>query len=163
MIASPSVHQTLLEFGHAYGIDKLAFDRQGDASILVDNQTLIFLHFDEAQERLIIETYLGELPDDETETMLHVLMKGNHLSIGTLGGTLALGPDNQIILMRALTHTELNQDIFGLAIQAHAHATQEWSARLGSDHHDDMDSTDTRARKSTLDLPGGMIDPDMIV
>ena len=130
MATLEDVQKLLSEFGQAYGVADLALDDAGDASIVVDETTTLFLHFDDGAERLILETPVGHVPATDEGDALELLMQANHLGFGTFGGTLALGPDDQVLLMRALTHKKLDHDVFGLAVQAHVEGVRFWEEQL---------------------------------
>lgn len=156
MASLEGVRSLLAEFGDAYGISGLSLDEHGDVSLSIDGID-VFLHFEEADGHLIIETPFSELPDDDSAPdVLERLARGNFLGYETIGGTLALGPDNEIILMRCLRHHEIDQDILGLAMQAHVQGVRNWIAEvdLGSD---DTEPSDEETR--SVEPPAGMINP----
>ena len=130
--------------------------RMGTVLYLSIKRTDIFFHFDEANQRLIIESIVGELPPENQESTLISLMRGNRLGVETLGGTLALSPKNQILFLRELPHKKLNLSTLERAVSMHATATLDWKERLEG-------NSDAEARSSDYPLDFDKFDLSMRV
>ena len=140
------------DLGAAYDIEGLSLDENGDCSLLVDQKTDIFFHFDEVNQRVIIESIVGELPSENQESILISLMRGNRLGVETLGGTLSLSPKNQILFLRELPHKKLNLSILERAIDMHITATLDWKERLEGNSDTETPSSEAPSDFDKFDL-----------
>jgi hypothetical protein len=96
----------------------------------VNERVPVAFHYDEAEQTLVIESQVGQLPARDPGPVLELLARGNRLGDETLGGTLALGPDNQILLMRELANARLPFATLERALSEQVEAAQGWQSRL---------------------------------
>jgi hypothetical protein len=124
------VQAVLGELGRAYGASGLALDESGDCSLLVNQRVPVAFHFDEVGQSLVLESQVGQLPAANPEPVLELAARGNRLGDETLGGTLALGPDGQILLMRELGLARLPLATLERALAEQVEAAEYWQRRL---------------------------------
>jgi hypothetical protein len=130
MATFEEVQQVVRDLGGAYGVTGLDLDENGDCSLLIGGRTAVDLHYDETEGRLVLESLLGDLPGADVLPVLEMLARGNRLGIDTVGGTLALGPNREVVLQRELPHQDLTLRILEIAVEAQAEAAADWKARL---------------------------------
>jgi hypothetical protein len=118
----------LSDMGRQWGMTDLELDEYGDASLLVQGDMEVFLHFDEVSQSLIVESLLADLGTAPKEETLERLLRANRLGVETLGGTLALGPKDEIMLMRAVATATLNQASLERALVCQANAIRSLKA-----------------------------------
>jgi hypothetical protein len=126
MATRAQVDKALTEFGGSAGIAGLALDETDSCSLLINDDIQIDLQLDEAGGRLVLESVLGALPEARASATLLRLLHGNRLGIATNGGTLALGPANEIVLLRELRPAALDGPTLVRAIEQQAESARDW-------------------------------------
>jgi beta-galactosidase GanA len=116
MATREQVNAAIKAFADAARVDGLALDEQDSCSVLIRERIDVDLIFDEAGERLVIETPLGFLPETGRTDLMLRLAQANRLGVETRGGTLAMGPDDGIVLMRELPHAEFDYPLLEKAL-----------------------------------------------
>lgn len=116
MATRQQVEAAIAAFATAARINGLALDAQDSCSVMIQERVQVDLIFDEAAGRLVLESTLGVLPRSGRTAMLLELARGNRLGAATRGGTLAIGPDDEIVLMRELPHAELDYPLLEQAL-----------------------------------------------
>lgn len=130
MASLDEVQGLLGALGRAYGAGPLRLDENGDCSLLLNERVPVAFHYDEVGQSLVIESQVGQLPARDPGPVLELAARGNRLGDETLGGTLALGPENQILLMRELAHSRLGLEAMERALAEQVEAAQAWQSRL---------------------------------
>lgn len=126
MATRAQVEESIGTFAETIGLAGLAFDRTDSCSVMIEERIPIDFFFDEAEGRLVLETVLGVLPETGRGTLVAKLARGNTLGIETRGGTLALGPDGEILLMRELRHAAFDYPMLERALIDQIEAADRW-------------------------------------
>jgi hypothetical protein len=107
MATRDQVDVAIKAFAAAARIDGLGLDEHDSCSVMIQDRVQVDFVFDEAGGRLVLESTLGVLPQSGRTDLLLELARGNRLGAATRGGTLAIGPEDEIVLIRQLPHGDL--------------------------------------------------------
>ena len=119
----------LAAFGRQVGLDDLAFGEDGHCVLAIDG-VIVNLECDERRGLLLIYAALG-MPDGDLAAVHAALLHANYLGIETNGMTLALRPqDNMLVMSRWLDTRPLDLQDFEAALQAFVDTAEAWTARL---------------------------------
>ena len=116
----------IAKFSEIYGIGDLA-PAGGVASLVIDG-TKIDLINDEAADCVVIYAELGYPPPDSNGKFGEVMLKANHLFLGTNGGTLCQNPNTDAyVLMRPVPLAQLeNAEVFGVLMEEILSQVEYW-------------------------------------
>ncbi|MEJ0015041.1 MAG: type III secretion system chaperone [Acetobacteraceae bacterium] len=122
-----AVQRIIGEFGQTTGIDDLSLDDGGYCCLVIDQDLVINVEFDEAGQRLLLYSAVGR-PDADR---LPLLMEANYLGQGTDGGTLGLQPGTGLlVLSREVPVVQLDVPVFHAALERFVNAAETWTGRL---------------------------------
>lgn len=88
--------------GMMIGLSGLALDEDGRCSFGVDVSQALDLFLDEERASVLVATVVAPLPEAGREAILTEMLQANHAWRGTEGATLALGPEDDVLLHREL-------------------------------------------------------------
>lgn len=143
--------QQLLDgFGKTLTVGPLALDERTNSCVLVfDEQLVINIEYDERTQRLVLSSYLHELPTTGAEPLLRELLAANLYWHRTGGATLCLEEGTGgIILAYAHSVSDLDAAGFETVMQNFAHQAGRWTRRLAEA------AQVPQAQAEPLDRPG---------
>ena len=107
----------LEEFGAKFGIDGLA-DEGGAAALVIDDTKVDLIH-DADAGCVVIYAEIGYPPPEANGKFGEIMLKANHLYLGTNGGTLCQNPETDAyVLMRPVPLAPLEgADTFGAIME----------------------------------------------
>lgn len=123
-------NQLLDELGRRIGLEGLALDDEGHASLGLDE---IFVSLDVQEEagQLLLSTSLGQ-PGGDSAQLYGRMLDANFLGVGTAGATLARSPGSgTIVLWQALPREELEISRFEQRLQSFVDIAEAWTAAIG--------------------------------
>jgi hypothetical protein len=138
------VQQILGDFGKTIGLDDLELDAAGYCCLMIDNNLVINIEFEEPDARLLLYAKVGR-PGPDRAAALTAILEANYLGRGTGGATLGLEPESgSIVLSRDLAIAGMDVPGFSDALERFVNTAEVWSKRLGeasasappSDPHD---------------------------
>lgn len=150
MATRNQVEAAIRQFAQAVRLDGLALDAADSCSVMIEDRVQVDLFFDEAEGRLVLESLVGVLPRSGRTAMLLELARGNRLGAATRGGTLAIGPDDEIVLMRQLPHAELDYALLEQALVEQIETADRFKELV-------------EAGSARADVMAGMLDPTRMV
>ena len=121
-----SYEELIEEFGKQYGIDGL--ESQSGAAALVIDGIKIDLLSDEAADCAVIYAEIGFPPPTSDGKFGEVMLKANHLFLGTGGGTLCQNPETDAYaLMRPVPLARLEgAEAFGAILEDVLSQVENW-------------------------------------
>jgi hypothetical protein len=137
-------NQLLQELGQRIGLDGLALDEDGHASLGLD-EIFVSLDVQEEADQLLLSAPLGQ-PGGDRAALYGRMLDANFLGTGTGGATLARSPGNgTIMLWQALPREELEISRFEQRLQSFVDVAEAWAAgiREAADGADVGPPTDT--------------------
>lgn len=121
-----SYEDLIAAFGKQYGIDGL--ESQSGAAALVIDGIKIDLLSDEAADCAVIYAEIGHPPPASDGKFGEVMLKANHLFLGTGGGTLCQNPETDVYaLMRPVPLARLEgAEAFGAILEDVLSQVENW-------------------------------------
>ena len=122
--------QLLGELGQRIGLEGLALDDEGHASLGLDD---VFVSLDVREEvgQLLLSAPLGQ-PGGDSAQLYGRMLDANFLGVGTAGATLARSPGSgTIVLWQALPREELEISRFEQRLQSFVDIAEAWAAAIG--------------------------------
>ena len=128
-----AVDAALTEFGREIGIKDCKLNENDCFSLSLDDDVVVNTSFDDANDRLVFLSEIGELPPDPAtssglrmdvmERALHTNMLGRE----SLGATLALVPDSAtLVVLSKIDDNDVSGHDIARHIERHAAVTQSW-------------------------------------
>ena len=116
----------LKEFGAKFGIDGLV-DEGGAAALVIDDTKVDLIH-DADADCVVIYAEIGYPPPEANGKFGEVMLKSNHLYLGTNGGTLCQNPDTDAyVLMRPVPLAQLDgPETFGAIVEDVLFQVDNW-------------------------------------
>ena len=126
-----TVQQILGDFGKTIGLDGLELDGEGYCCLMIDNDLVINIEFDEPGVRLMLYSKLGR-PGPDRLAALTEIMEANYLGRGTDGATLGIEPGSgAIVLSREVPVAGIDVPGFSNALERFVNMAESWTKRLG--------------------------------
>ena len=125
--------QQLLDgFGKTLTVGALTLDERTSSCVLIfDEQLVINIEYDEQTQRLVLSSYLHELPATRAEPLLRELLAANLYWHRTNGATLCLEEGTGgVILVYAHSVSDLDASGFETVMQNFATQAERWTRRL---------------------------------
>ena len=126
-----SYEELVERFAAKYGIDGLAAEN-GVAAMVIDG-VKVELISDEEAGCAVIYAEIGYPPPDANGRFGEMMLKANHLFIGTNGGTLCQNPETDAyVLMRPVPLARLEgEEAFGAILEETLAQVERWQKILG--------------------------------
>ena len=126
-----SYEELVERFAAKYGIDGLAAEN-GVAAMVIDD-VKVELISDEDAGCVVIYAEIGYPPPDANGRFGEMMLKANHLYLGTNGGTLCQNPEtNAYVLMRPVPLARLDgEEAFGAIVEETLAQVERWQQILG--------------------------------
>lgn len=148
-----SYEELIERFAAKYGIDGLAAEN-GVAAMVIDG-VKVELISDEVAGCAVIYAEIGYPPPDANGGFGEVMLKANHLYLGTNGGTLCQNPEtNAYVMMRPVPLAQLEgAEAFGEILEEVLAQVERWQHILGGlrEAEETLDSR-TQDERSAFDL-----------
>lgn len=124
--------QLLDGFGKTLTVGALSLDERTNSCVLLfDEQLVINIEFDEQTQRLVLSSYLHELPATGAEPLLRELLAANLYWHRTNGATLCLEEGTGgVLLIYAHGVAGLDLPGFETVMQNFANQAERWTRRL---------------------------------
>jgi hypothetical protein len=125
-------YESLIQaFGARYGLDGLAPEK-GSATLSIDGNKVEIIDDTDAGAA-VIYAEIGYPPPDADGHFGEMMLKANHLYLGTPGGTLCQNPETgAYVLMRPVPLAPLDgAETFGKILEGVLSLVDEWQAVLG--------------------------------
>lgn len=125
--------QQLLDgFGKTLTVGALALDEYTSSCVLIfDEQLVINIEYDEQTQRLVLSSYLHELPATGAEPLLRELLAANLYWHRTNGATLCLEEGTGgVILAYAHSVSDLDAPGFEALLENFVNQAERWKSRL---------------------------------
>ncbi len=145
MAVDPRQHLNALlnDLGLQLGLAGLGLDEDDRCSFAVSPVQAVDLFLDEERKSVLLATIAGPLPEAGRGQILTDIMQANHAWRGTEGATLAVGPEDDVLLHRELPLEEaLGLERFYEHLQSFVGVADAW--------HDYLE----RRRQADADTPG---------
>lgn len=125
------VHEAVSALGEVMGMDGVAFDRDGNLTLIFDGTMAVNFHrIDETGLELWAE--LPELGSPSDPAALSSILAANHLGDGTGAARLALTPDRSaFVLCERVSVANATARSFGEAVSQFARTAAFWRSREG--------------------------------
>lgn len=119
-------------FGKTLTLDLLTLDERTNSCVLIfDDSLVINIEYDEQTQRLVLSSYLHELPADSCEPLLRELLAANLYWHRTNGATLCLEEGTGgVILVYGHSVSDLDSAGFETVMQNFAAQAERWTRRL---------------------------------
>jgi hypothetical protein len=119
-------------FGKTLTLEALTLDERTNSCVLIfDGSLVINIEYDEQTQRLVLSSYLRELPTDNCEPLLRELLAANLYWHRTQGATLCLEEGTGgIILVYGHSVSDLDGPGFETVMQNFANQAERWTRRL---------------------------------
>ncbi|CAH0535973.1 type III secretion system chaperone [Vibrio marisflavi] len=119
-------------FGGELGIDNLQMDADNCCCLSFDN-TVLNMEFDEEQNRLLLYSNVGDIPEHEQAEFYQMLLDANLFWKGTGGGTLSIDKKAEsVILISACNTNHLSLESFKSSIASFLDAAETWTNAIGN-------------------------------
>ena len=124
--------QLLNGFGETLGVGPLALAEHTDSCVLVfDDALIVNIEFDAQTGRLVLSSYLHELPAIGAELVLRELLAANLYWHRTGGATLCLEEGTGgVLLTYAHSVSDLDAASLEALVQNFTHQAERWTRRL---------------------------------
>lgn len=118
-------------FAAQYGLDGLA-PEEGSATLSIDGNKVEIIDDPDAGAA-VIYAEIGYPPPDSDGRFAEMMLKANHLYLGTAGGTLCQNPETgAYVLMRPVPLAQLDgAETFGKILEGVLQLVDEWQSMLG--------------------------------
>lgn len=119
-------------FGKTLTLESLTLDERTHSCVLIfDDALVINIEYDEQTERLVLSSYLHELPPNGCEPLLRELLAANLYWHRTQGATLCLEEGTGgVILVYGHSVSDLDGAAFEAVVQNFANQAERWTQRL---------------------------------
>lgn len=119
-------------FGKTLTLDSLTLDGHTNSCVLIfDDSLVINIEYDEQTQRLVLSSYLHELPATGAEPLLRELLAANLYWHRTNGATLCLEEGTGgVILVYAHSVSDLDASGLETVMQNFATQAERWTRRL---------------------------------
>lgn len=146
----------LEEFGAKFGIEGLA-DEGGAAALVIDDAKVDIIH-DAAADSVVIYAEIGYPPPDANGKFGEVMLKANHLYLGTNGGTLCQNPETDAyVLMRPVPLAPLDgAKTFGAIMEDVLAQVDNWRGLLNGMRTAEVQEEEQTAEADKLTSGGFM-------
>ena len=125
------VQQILGDFGKTIGLDDLGLDGAGYCCLMIDNDLVINIEFEEPDSRLMLYSVVGH-PGADRAASLTAIMEANYLGRGTGGAILGLAPESgAIVLSRDVPIAGMDVPGFSETLERFVNMAESWSKKLG--------------------------------
>lgn len=122
----------LADLGNTLTVGPLALDPVTHSCVLVFDGDII-LNIEYAPERLVLSSYLAELPSEGAEPLLRELLAANLYWHRTRGATLCLEEGTGgVILTYACSVTELDGPSFETVVENFVNQAERWSRHIAA-------------------------------
>lgn len=152
-----SYDELIAAFGAKYGIEGLA-SQGGVASLVIDGGR-VDLVSDEAADSVVVCAEIGFPPPDANGRFGEVMLKANHLFLGTGGGTLCQNPDTDAyVLMRPVPLARLEgAEAFGAIIENVLSQVENWRQILAGMRTAETAEGEQREEEKSMFSSGGFM------
>ena len=117
----------LREFGTRIKLPMLDLDEEGNACIDVDTAYVINLEYDADEDALLLYTWLGPVPENNTADILRRLLSANYFWTENDGATLSIEEEtNGIVLIDRSRCQDFNIDLFESRMQGYMAVVERW-------------------------------------
>ena len=149
-----SYEELIERFAAKYGIDGLAAE-DGVAAMVVDG-TKVELISDEVAGCVVIYVEIGYPPPDANGRFGEMMLKANHLFIGTNGGTLCQNPETDAyVLMRPIPLAQLEgEEAVGAILEETLAQVESWQKMLNG-LREAEDAHDTQVAEESASFNAG--------
>ena len=122
----------LADLGNTLTVGPLALDPATQSCVLVfDGNLILNIEYDPGTQRLVLSSYLDELPTEGAEPLLRELLAANLYWHRTRGATLCLEEGTGgIILTYPCSVAELDSQAFETAVENFANQAEHWTRRI---------------------------------
>jgi hypothetical protein len=125
-----TVQGLLGEFGRTIGLDDLELDEDDYCALLIDDSLVINMEFDDAGNKLVLYSLIGE-PAGERTAAYDRLLRANYLGRETGAASLSLHPDGKgVVLSQWLPMPGLDGKRFTTELERFVNQTEAWTKRL---------------------------------
>jgi Tir chaperone protein (CesT). len=123
----------LADLGNTLTVGPLALDEATHSCVLLfDGDLVVNIEYDDPQGRLVLSSYLDELPRENAEPLLRELLAANLYWHRTRGATLCLEEGtNGILLTYSHSVTELDSASFETVVENFVNQAERWTRRIG--------------------------------
>ena len=124
----------LLEYlGRSMGVEDVAFNTQGCASLLFDARIALNIESDPEAGRVHLHIELGALPSHGRELVYRTLLEGNLFGAQTGESALAVDPTTEaVVLCRSLWSEEVSGTAFVEIVQTMVSCADVWQRALAN-------------------------------
>jgi hypothetical protein len=130
MAGRDSIQQVMADFGKTVGLDDLGLDEQDYCCLVIEQDLVINIEFDEAGERLMLYSKVGR-PGPDREAELTKILQANYLGRGTGGATLGLQPESgAVVLSREVPTAGIDVPSFSASLENFVNVAEAWTRRL---------------------------------
>ena len=152
-----SYEELVEEFAAKYGIDGLAAEN-GVAAMVIDD-VKVELISDEGAGCVVIYAEIGYPPPDASGRFGEMMLKANHLYLGTNGGTLCQNPETDAYaIMRPVPLAPLEgEEAFGAILEETLAQVERWRQMLGGMREAENAMDSKSADESAAFAPGAFI------
>ena len=146
--------ELIVQFGARYRIEGLA--SQGGVAALVIDGNKIGLISDEAADAVVVCAEIGFPPPEANGKFGEVMLKANHLFLGTGGGTLCQNPDTDAyVLMRPVPLSRLESaEAFGAMLEEVLSQVENWQQILAGMREAETSQSSSSPRPARQILAG---------
>lgn len=121
----------LAQFGESIGIPGLVFDEKNACCLVFDADILVNIGVEERNGRLVLFSYLGDLPQESRARQCAAMLEGNFFWQGTSGATLCLeAASRSALLMQPVLLKGLNASLFHDTVETFVNTAEHWIGRL---------------------------------
>jgi Tir chaperone protein (CesT) family len=133
--------QLLAELGETLTVGAISLDEASQScNLLFDEDLVLHIEFVEDTGRFVLSCYLGELPHENTESLLRELLAANLYWHRTRGATLGLEEGTGgVILCYAHSVSELDRSSFEALIKNFVNQAEKWSRGIAATPSADSD------------------------
>lgn len=132
MSIKDTINDLISQFGRQLGIEELALDDNGFCALEFDRAIPLQLQIHPDQERLIVFAEVGFLPEEPAiETTLN-LLRANYFWQGTGGGTLSIGEEGAVVLLREVRVEGITYAAFEKLLGTFLDVAEFWQKQLQS-------------------------------
>lgn len=140
----------LAGFGETIGISGLSFDEKGCCCLVFDGDILVNIAVEDRRNRLVLFSFLCELPISSRARQFAAMLEGNFFWQGTDGATLSFESAAQsALLMYPLPLDGLSPQGLHDTVERFVNTAERWMARLEQMAGDNPDHTAGREQPRT--------------
>ncbi|MEO1016477.1 MAG: type III secretion system chaperone [Pseudomonadota bacterium] len=146
------VDVALLEFGSVIGIRDCKLNDNESLSLSMGENVVIFVSFDDANERLVFMTDFGEFPSGPHLPVMEQALRANMLGRDSLGATFALEPEtNTLVLLSKLDGATIDGKDVTACVERHLAVADAWIAHFDEAADDGSEKRETSTSPSFID------------